>query len=63
MYIFAAHISQISKKDGETIFNNADVTGCASKYIREIGREKDFFKAGDCIPIYGVTDSGKRFLK
>lgn len=64
IYIFAAHISQISKKDAETIFNNADVvTGCASKYIREIGGEKDFFKAGDCIPIYGVTDSGKRFLK
>jgi len=64
VYIFAAHVSQISKDDAYIIFDNADVvTGCASKYIREIGGEKDFFKAGDSIPIYGVTDSGKRFLK
>lgn len=64
IYIFAAHVSQISKEDAKTIFNNADVvTGCASKYIREIGGEKDCFKAGDSIPIFGVTESGKRFLK
>jgi putative methanogenesis marker protein 8 len=64
IYIFAAHVSEISKENAETILNNADVvTGCASKYIREIGDEKDFFKAGDSIPIYGVTESGKRFLK
>jgi putative methanogenesis marker protein 8 len=64
IYIFAAHVSQISKEDAKIIFNNADVvTGCASKYIREIGGEKDCFKAGDSIPIFGVTESGKRFLK
>jgi putative methanogenesis marker protein 8 len=64
IYIFAAHVSEISKENAETLFNNADVvTGCASKYIREIGDEKDFFKAGASIPIYGVTESGKRFLK
>ncbi len=64
IYIFAAHVSGISKENAETLFNNADVvTGCASKYIREIGDEKDFFKAGASIPIYGVTESGKRFLK
>ena len=64
IYIFAAHVSQISKEDAKTIFDNADVvTGCASKYIREIGGEKDCFKAGASIPIYGVTEAGKRFLK
>jgi len=64
IYIFAAHVSEISEKNAETIFNNADVvTGCASKYIRKIGDEKEFFKAGLSIPIYGVTESGKRFLK
>ena len=64
IYIFAAHVSQISKENAKIIFNNADVvTGCASKYIREIGEEKDCFKAGDSIPIFGVTESGKRFLK
>ena len=64
IYIFAAHVSEISEKNAETIFNNADVvTGCASKYIRKIGDEKEFFRAGVSIPIYGVTESGKRFLK
>ncbi len=64
IYIFAAHVSEISKNDAETIFNNSDVvTGCASKYIREIGDDEDYFKAGASIPIYGVTESGKRFLK
>ncbi|WP_048190541.1 methanogenesis marker 8 protein [Methanobacterium sp. SMA-27] len=64
IYIFAAHVSQTSKEDAKTIFDNADVvTGCASKYIREIGGEKECFKAGASIPIYGVTEAGKRFLK
>lgn len=63
IYIFAAHVSEISKKDAETLFANADViTGCASKYIREIGAEKDIFKAGESIPIFGVTNAGKDFL-
>ncbi len=64
IFIFAAHVSEISKKDAITIFNNADVvTGCASKYVRGIGDEKDYYKAGVSIPIYGVTTSGKKFLK
>jgi putative methanogenesis marker protein 8 len=64
IFIFAAHVSEISKNDAKTIFDNSDVvTGCASKYIREIGDEKDYLKAGASIPIYGVTESGKRFLK
>jgi putative methanogenesis marker protein 8 len=64
IFIFAAHVSEISKKDAITIFNNADVvTGCASKYVRGIGDKKDYYKAGVSIPIYGVTTSGKKFLK
>jgi putative methanogenesis marker protein 8 len=45
IYIFASHISQISKKDAETIFNNADVvTGCASKYIKRNRWRKRLFQ-------------------
>ena len=51
IYIFVAHVTEISKEDAETIFNNADVvTGCASKYIREIGEERNYFSAGASIP-------------
>lgn len=64
IYIFVSHVSEVSKNDAETILDYADVvTGCASKYIREIGMDKGLFKAGDCIPIFGVTEEGKDFLK
>jgi len=64
IYIFAAHVSEMSKEDAEDLFDLADViTGCASKYIREVGDARDTFKAGASIPIYGVTEAGKSFLK
>ncbi len=64
IYIFVAHVSEISKEDAEIILEYADVvTGCASKYIRSMGLDRDLFKAGDCIPIFGVTEEGKKFLK
>lgn len=64
IYVFAAHVSEISKKDAEKLFEHADIiTGCASKHIREIGDEKNVFRAGASIPIYGVTEAGENFLK
>jgi putative methanogenesis marker protein 8 len=64
IYIFAAHISNMSKKDAEILFDNADIiTSCASKYVREIGENREVFKAGASIPIYGVTSDGEKFLK
>jgi putative methanogenesis marker protein 8 len=64
IYIFAAHVSEMSKEDAEALFDTADViTGCASKYIREVGENRDVFKAGASIPIYGVTEAGEKFLK
>jgi len=64
IYIFAAHTSGMSKEDAETIFDTVDViTGCASKYIREIGENRGVFAVGASIPIYGVTEAGKNFLK
>ena len=44
IYIFVAHVTKMSEEDALTIFENADVvTGCASKYIREVGEEKRMF--------------------
>jgi len=64
IYIFAAHISEMSKKDSESLFDTADViTGCASKYIREEGEKRGVFKAGASIPIFGVSEAGEKFLK
>lgn len=64
IYIFAAHTSEMSKEDAKILFNTADViTGCASKYIREVGEKGKVFTAGASIPIYGVTKDGEKFLK
>ena len=64
IYIFAAHVSEMSKEEAEELFDYADViTGCASKYVREIGENREVFTAGASIPIYGVTEAGEKFLK
>ncbi|MGZ7049936.1 MAG: methanogenesis marker 8 protein [Methanobacterium sp.] len=64
IYIFVAHTSELSKEDAKALFNTADViTGCASRYIREVGENREVFTAGASIPIYGVTDAGEKFLK
>lgn len=64
IYIFAAHVSEMSKKEAEELFDYADViTGCASKYVREVGENREIFTAGASIPIYGVTEAGEKFLK
>jgi len=64
IYIFVAHVTQISEEDAESLFKYADViTGCASKCVREIGEDKAYFRAGESIPIYGVTEDGEKFLK
>lgn len=64
IYIFVAHATEVSREDAEIIVENADVvTGCASRYIRDLSTEKGYFRAGDCIPIFGITEEGKNFLK
>ncbi|MGZ7048770.1 MAG: methanogenesis marker 8 protein [Methanobacterium sp.] len=64
IYIFAAHTSEMSKEDAEALFKAADViTGCASRYIREVAENMEVFTAGSSIPIYGVSEAGEKFLK
>ncbi len=64
IYIFAAHVTEMSKDEAEELFYYADViTSCASKYVREVGEERESFTAGASIPIYGATEAGKKFLK
>lgn len=64
IFIFVAHVTEMTEENAITIFENADVvTGCASKHIRQIGQEKGYFVAGDSIPIFGVTEAGEHFLE
>lgn len=64
IYIFVVHTTGISRKDAEKLFDNADIiTGCASKYIREVGHERKVFSVGASIPIFGITEAGEKFIK
>jgi putative methanogenesis marker protein 8 len=64
IYIFVAHVTGVSPEDAKILFQHADVvTGCASKFVRETGEDKNCFRAGESIPIYGVTEDGEKFLK
>ena len=64
IYIFAAHVTEISKEDAKVLFDTADViTSCASKYINEVGNEREVFKVGASVPIFGATEAGEKFLK
>ena len=64
IYIFVVHTSGLSRKDAETVYDNADIaTGCASKNIREVGKEKEAYYVGESVPIFGVTERGRRFIE
>jgi putative methanogenesis marker protein 8 len=64
IYIFAAHVTEMSKEDAKVLFDTADViTSCASKYINEVGNEREIFKVGASVPIFGATEAGEKFLK
>ena len=64
IYIFAAHVTEMSEEDAKTLFDTADViTSCASKYINEVGKEREVFKVGASVPIFGATEAGEKFLK
>ena len=64
IYIFAAHVTEMSEEDAKVLFDTADViTSCASKYINEVGNEREVFKVGASVPIFGATEAGEKFLK
>ena len=64
IYIFAAHVTEMSEEDAKVLFDTADIiTSCASKYINEVGKDREVFKVGTSVPIFGPTESGEKFLK
>ena len=63
IYIFVAHTTNVSKKDAEMLFDYADViSGCSSINIRETAEERKPYCAGKKVPLYAVTENGKRLL-
>jgi putative methanogenesis marker protein 8 len=63
IYIFVAHTTNVSKKEAEMLFDYADViSGCSSINIRETAEERKPYYAGKKVPLYAVTENGKKLL-
>lgn len=65
LLIIGVHTSGMSEDDAARAFDTFDIiTSCASKYLREeCARRPDTLIAGNKVPIYGVTDAGKKLVK
>lgn len=63
IYIFVAHTTGVTKDEAEMLFDYADViSGCSSLYIREVAEERQPYYAGHKVPLYAVSDVGRRML-
>ncbi|MEM2880808.1 MAG: DUF2099 family protein [Candidatus Methanomethylicaceae archaeon] len=61
--IFATHLTGISKEKAERLVKVCDLlTGCASKWVREIAGEKALLQAGSSIPVFAITENGRALV-
>lgn len=62
--IALVHTTGISAEDAEKAFGMCDlITACASEHLREVAHSRsDIVQAGSAVPVYGVTDIGKRLM-
>lgn len=63
VYIFVAHTTDATTDQAKELFESADiVTACASKNIIEYAQIKKPYYYGTAVPIYAITEDGRRFL-
>lgn len=61
--IFAVHTTGITTEDAQILINNADlVWSCASKVARELIGKRAVLQIGISIPVFALTDLGKRII-
>jgi len=61
--LIGVHLTGISQKDAEMMVENADVvSGCASKWIREVAGKVALLQAGTTVPVFALTQRGKIFI-
>jgi putative methanogenesis marker protein 8 len=64
IYVFVVHTTGMSRQDAEDVYEHADVaTGCASKAIRDVGKEKGAYSVGSSVPVFGITERGRRLIE
>lgn len=63
IFIFVAHTTNVSQNEAEMLFDYADViSGCSSINIRETAEERKPYYAGKKVPLYAVTENGRKLL-
>jgi hypothetical protein len=61
--IFATHLTGISKEGAERLVKVCDlVTGCASRWVREVAGQRALLQAGASIPVFAITERGKELV-
>lgn len=61
LIIIAVHVTGVSKEEAQGLLENSDlVTGCASKYIRELA--KPIVQVAAAIPLFALTKKGKELV-
>ena len=62
--IFAVHTTGISREDTVRYYDNVDViTACASKWIRELAKDRATIQAGTKVPVYGASELGAEIIR
>lgn len=62
--VMAVHTSGVTYKDAVTLFDTCDViTSCASATLRQEAKNRDIVIAGNKVPVYGVSETGKKLVK
>ena len=61
--IFAVHTSKVSSSDAIKFLKNCDiVTACASREVRKLMSELNVMRYGNKVPIYAVSEIGKKIM-
>jgi len=61
--IFAVHTTGLSYEEADLIVSSSDlVTACASRNIREIAGRIALVQAGVAIPVFALTEEGKKLI-
>ncbi|MCQ5377613.1 MAG: DUF2099 family protein [Candidatus Methanomethylicia archaeon] len=61
--IIGVHLTGVSKQEAEVLVANCDiVSGCASKWIRELGGKAALMQAGVSIPVFALSQKGREIV-
>lgn len=62
--IFAVHTTGSDEREANIFFDCCDViTGCASKWVRQVAKERALLQAGTKVPVYAASEEGRRLIE